>query len=320
MAILNPDIVYAWHMENITISPVLAAQDEGIPTVFNIGDYWLSRLKAELCLEPNPLKKKYRAIILGLSNFNRINLKYILVNSRSLRRKYVELGFAENNITVIPRGILSDLILDGESFLNKSKSHKDQKDDVKLVFVGRLVSEKGPDVAIKALAHAIHDMDIYNIHLDIFGTGTKEYLNKLQSIVATLQLGEKVHFSGQLEHQQLLKRYQNYDMLLFTSRWDEPFSTIILEAMARGLPVIATNTGSVSEVLTDGLNGLVVPKDEPIALARAIRRMIQENGLAQKVRLAALDTTRKKFTLAQIVDEIEEYLKKVMPGRKQICH
>lgn len=309
VANLKPDIAYIWHMGHVSISPVLAAQDQGIPTVFDLCDYWLSELKRELCLEPNWLKKRYRAAIVGLGDFGRIDLKHILVCSRSLMRSYIELDFSEQNITVIPCGVPSHLILDISDLPNLPPKNKDE---VRLIFAGRLVPQKGIDVAIEALAHLVGETGIRHIRLDIIGAGQDNYVRQLQNMVIALDLEDRVQFVGKLEPQQLHERYAEYDVLLFTSRWAEPFGVTILEAMARGLPVIATNRGAASQIISDGENGLLVPPDEPVMLANAVKRLAQNPALAQKIRCTALHTVRENYTLERIVDQTEEYLETVL--------
>lgn len=308
VATLKPDMAYIWNMGSVSISPVLAAQDQGIPTVFSLGDYWLADLKTELCLEPNPLKRRYRAAVVGLRDFGRINLKHMLVCSRSLMQSYVDLHFPEENITVIPRGVPSQIILDIDDLANLPQN----EDQVRLVYVGRLEPEKGTHIAIEALAHLVGEMDAAPIRLDIIGAGPDKYVRQLQKMVTALGLEERVAFVGRLEHQQLLGRYTEYDALLFPSLWAEPFGVTITEAMARGLPVIATNVGGVPEIISDGENGLLVPPDEPMMLAHAVRRLVQNPALAQKIRYAALNTVRENYTHEWIVDQTEEYLQMML--------
>lgn len=309
VATLKPDMAYMWNMGGISISPVLAAQDLGIPTVFRIEDYWLADLKTELSLEPNPLKRRYRAAVVGLGDFSRINLKHMLLCSRALMESCVELAFPEQNMTVIREGVPSHLLCDISDLPNLPKN---TEYEVKLVFVGRLVPEKGPDVAIAAMARLVDEMDIRNIRLDIIGVGSDNYVGQLRTMVAALGLEERVEFVGKLEFQQLLERYAQYDALLFTSRWAEPFSATIPEAMARGLPVIATDCGGTPEIISDGENGLLVPPDEPAMLADAIKRLVRDRTLAQKIRYAAWNTIRGNYIHARTVDQTEEYLEMVL--------
>ncbi len=305
----KPDIVYVWNMGGVSISPVLAAQDLEVPTVFNLGDYWLTHLKRDLYLESNPLKRRYRAVMLGLKSFSQINLQNILVNSQSLKQSYVELDFPEKNITVIPRGIPSDLLIDSSEIPNLPRK---KHDEVKMIFAGRIEARKGPDVAIEALAHLINEMNIARVSLDIAGTGQDIYLRQLQSMAAALGIEDKVLFLGQLKPQHLHERFLEYDMLLFTSRWVEPFGVTILEAMARGLPVIATDRGGNPEMVSDGQNGLLVQPDDPVMLADAVKKLIENPSLAQRIRHAGLNTVREVFSHERIIDRVEIYLQEVL--------
>jgi len=312
---LKPDVAFIWNMGGLSITPVLAVQEQNIPAVFILYDYWLALLKTELFIEPNWLKRRYRAAIVGLRDFDHLDLKHILVNSQSMMRSYVDLGFPEQNISVIPLGIPSRLII---NFDELSDPHQNSEGKVHLVFVGRLVPPKGPDVAIEALAHLVREEKISDISLDIIGTGPEEYVRKLRDSVSAWELQNHVEFVGKLEHQQVLDRYKSYNALLFTSLWKEPFSMTVLEAMAQGLPVIATDRGGTPEVVSDGETGLLVPPGDSVMLARAVSRFLREAALAHKIRFAALKTIRDHYSLERIVDQIEEELHMVLPQARTV--
>jgi glycogen synthase len=70
--------------------------------------------------------------------------------------------------------------------------------------------------------------------------------------------------------------------VLFPVRWEEPWGLVPLEAMAAGRPVVATATGGAAEYLRDGENALVVPPDDPVALAAAVRRL-EDEGLRARL-------------------------------------
>ena len=109
---VKPDLVYAWQLDDVSIGPVLAAQDQGIPIIYRLDDYWLANLKKEICFDSVPMKRRFRAIINGLKDFNNIDFSHMLVVSRSVKKSYVEVGFTAQTITVMPEGVLSDIILD----------------------------------------------------------------------------------------------------------------------------------------------------------------------------------------------------------------
>ena len=134
-------------------------------------------------------------------------------------------------------------------------------------------------------------------------------------MVSNLNLDKNVRFLGWQDHDRILDLYLTYDILLFPSRWEEPGGGTILEAMARGLPVIATSRGGALDVIRDGENGLMVPADDPAALADAILRLIQNSILVQEIRYEALKTIRDRFTLERVVDLNLQYIEGVLASR-----
>jgi glycosyltransferase involved in cell wall biosynthesis len=89
-----------------------------------------------------------------------------------------------------------------------------------------------------------------------------------------------VRFLGRLDRPELLRCYAEHDILAFPSQWDEPFGLVPLEALACGLPVVATPTGGTPEAIVHEVTGLVVPAGDAAALAAALVRLAEQPGLA----------------------------------------
>ncbi|MBN1450858.1 MAG: hypothetical protein JW963_07580, partial [Anaerolineales bacterium] len=96
----NPDSAYIWNMEYVSLAPVLAAHNYSIPTVFRVSDYWLRRLQVEIGLEPNPLKRRFRAALAGLQNWSALQFDDMVMISGWVKQRYLEVGFGENTMTV----------------------------------------------------------------------------------------------------------------------------------------------------------------------------------------------------------------------------
>jgi glycosyltransferase involved in cell wall biosynthesis len=304
---MNPDLVYAWQLNDVSITPVLAAQDQGVPTVFRVDDYWLSKLKKEICLDSNPLKRQYRSMINGLQDFNSIDFSHMLVISRSVKKSYVKVGFPAANLTVMPEGVLSDIVLDIDE-LPDSRA----KDCFRLVYVGRLVHQKGTHVALESLWHLVKEMGISNIHLDIIGIGPSDYVEQLRNMVAEFGLNTYVKFVGFMEHEQILARFLEYSAVLIPSLWEEPLSGTIAEAMARGLPIIATDRGGNPEIILDCENGLLVPSSDPLKLAYAIKKLIEDPAMVRRLQRRALETVRENYIHERILDRVEKYFQAML--------
>ena len=304
---LKPDVVYVWNMAHLGINPIIAAQDRGIPTIFSIGIDWLCSIKKDLYFEPRNFIRKYREMISGIKDFQTLDLRHLITNSEALKQEYIKNGFPEKDIVVIPRGIRTKILVDSGP---QKTSHN--YDAIRLLYVGRVCHDKAPDDAIKAIALLDGRVGDRNLELYIIGTGGDEYISELKKLTKTLNVESNIFFSGHMEHADVLSLYPNYDALLFPSRWEEPFGVVILEAMAGGLPVIATDRGGNPEMITDNLNGLLVPADRPDRLAEAIVRLIHEDGLAERLRRAAIKLVHEKFEFDRIIDRIMDYFQTVL--------
>jgi glycosyltransferase involved in cell wall biosynthesis len=306
LAEVRPDVVYAWRMGGVSIAPLLAAQDRGLPVVLRLTDYWLKRLRVEISLEPIAVKRIYRAALLGLGGFGRLDTSMMLPNSRTLMQSYVQAGFSAESMEVVPNGVRADLVLEiGQ--LRRLPTLSEGR-EVKLLFVGRLSQEKAPDIAILALHKLIAELGCPQARLDIIGTGAEGYEAQLRDMARNLGLADKIRFVGHIEHNQLLECYLLYDALLFTSRWEEPFGRVVIEAMARGLPVIATNRGGPTEVIANGENGLLVPPDDPLTLAKTVKRLFENPALAERLRRSARETLLEDYDLDRFIGRVEQHL------------
>ncbi len=98
------------------------------------------------------------------------------------------------------------------------------------------------------------------------------------------------------------RRLRASDALLVPSL-DEGLPTVVLEAMACGVPVVATDCGGVSEALTDGVEGFLVPPREPEALAAALARLWRDRDLRESMGRAGRRTATSRFTLTRQIDE-----------------
>ncbi len=307
-----PEVAFIWNMGYVGVGPILAAQDCGIPTVYSLGDYWLLRLKTELCDEAGYIKRRWRDAIAGLRHFSDLDLRHLLTVSMVLKQAYVASGFPEGQLHVVSRGLPSGLILPVSALPELPRISHGR---TRLLFVGRMAPSKAPDVAISAIDVLRTQHGIADVELDIVGQGSQEYESLLERMVLDLKLETNVRFLGWLEHSAVLDLYSKYDALLFPSRWMEPFGGTVLEAMARGLPVIASRRGGPLEIIRDGENGLLVPADEPRALADAVLRLIESAELTQKIRVAGIETIYERYTLSKVVDQTLDYMQTVLaPG------
>jgi len=142
------------------------------------------------------------------------------------------------------------------------------------VFVGRLNSWKGPQLAIEALAR-LPD----RATLEIIGTGNQE--PELRILVRSLNLESRVKFAGFLEGKELSSRFLEANAVVLPSIVPENCPMSIQEAMATGRAVISTTVGGIPDLVKDGVSGLLVPPNDVRALARAMQLLIDDPQLCQ---------------------------------------
>lgn len=142
-----------------------------------------------------------------------------------------------------------------------------------LAFAGRLTAQKSLEVAIEAIDRT------GGVTLLIAGEGPdRERLERLA--------GPRVRFLGPVGRREVLELFRAADASLLSSSW-ENFPHTVVEALAVGTPVLSTSAGGVAEVVRDGENGLLVPVGDAGALAAAIRRYLDDEGLRTRLRAAA---------------------------------
>jgi glycosyltransferase involved in cell wall biosynthesis len=142
-----------------------------------------------------------------------------------------------------------------------------------LLFVGRLQPWKGVEYAIRAL------VDIPRAVLLIAGDGVDR--QRLQGLAAELELTERVVFLGTVAREQLPRYFSSVDLLVATSFASETFGISLVEAQACGLPVVASRFGGFPEVVDEGRTGLLVPPQDPHALAHAVNALLDDPSRRQ---------------------------------------
>jgi glycosyltransferase involved in cell wall biosynthesis len=147
-----------------------------------------------------------------------------------------------------------------------------------LVFAGRLSLQKALHVALRAVAAC------EGVALVVAGDGPER--PRLDRLVAELGLGDRVRFLGAQPRETVLELLAAADAEVLSSGW-ENFPHALIEGLAVGTPVISTEGGGVGEIVDDEVNGLLVPPEDPEALAAAIRRFFADEALRMRLRAAA---------------------------------
>jgi glycosyltransferase involved in cell wall biosynthesis len=147
----------------------------------------------------------------------------------------------------------------------RGADRKSRKGPLVFGFIGRICAEKGIEWLLKVFTRNADARD----RLVVAGKGAPGTVEALKAEFAS----PSVAFIGHVDPAVF---YEQVDVVVIPSLWNEPFGRAAIEALAHGIPVIASNRGGIPEVIQDGLTGLIVDPDEPGSLARAMRRVSVE--------------------------------------------
>lgn len=170
----------------------------------------------------------------------------------------------------------------------------------KLVFVGNLIEDKGIFSLLEAVS--ILKQQKININLDVFGRGEIE---KCKNLASKYDISEIVNFRGIINNSELAEILCDYDLLALPSYY-ETFGIVLIEALAAGIPVVASNVASIPEIVTEDV-GILIPPKNPNALADAISCALRKNWDRRIIRNQA-----EKFTLEQTAISIANIYKEIL--------
>ena len=268
----GPDLVYVNTMTLPTW--LLGARSAGIRTVCHVRE-----LEEGLA---RPLARAVTAPLLAASQ--------IVVNSLATRRFLCEQWPAlEGRTSVVYNGldfppVQIDVTDRGEVRGGRSR----------IVVVGRLSPRKGQDVAVKAIARLVEQG--LDVELDLVGDtfrGYEWYRRDLEHLARDAGIADRLHLRGYQEP--VWDWYHHADVVAVPSRL-EPFGNVAAESLALGRPVVVSDVGGLPEIVRDGTSGLVVPADDPAALARALRDLLTNPRVAAQLVRSGQRDVRERFS------------------------
>jgi glycosyltransferase involved in cell wall biosynthesis len=176
---------------------------------------------------------------------------------------------------------------------------------VRLLTVGRIAPEKNPELMLRALA-ALNEQGGRRYELTWVGTG--ELVEETQALARELQLEDLLSLPGQIPFGEgLWQRYESADLFVHVAL-TEGVPQVLLEALASGLPVVATDVGGVRAATADGRAALLVPPDDLPALVRAVGELAGDASLARGLAEAGLALARE-HTLEREADRAARFLR-----------
>jgi glycosyltransferase involved in cell wall biosynthesis len=170
-----------------------------------------------------------------------------------------------------------------------------------LVYVGRLAGEKGLPVLFESLAMLTEQG--LDLHLTLLGDG--EVRGDLEALAKLTGIADRVTFAGFVDQPTIRQTLRDSDVFVLPS-FAEGIPVSLMEAMAIGIPVIATYVGGVPELVVDGETGLVVHPSDPMSLADAIARYASDAELCRHVSRRGREKVEREFRIDDQVDRLAE--------------
>jgi glycosyltransferase involved in cell wall biosynthesis len=172
--------------------------------------------------------------------------------------------------------------------------------EILVTTIGNIRRVKGHDILIKAAALIVprFPMVSFTIAGDVLEA---DYYLELQTLVRDLDLSDHFHFVGGITN--LGEHLSMADIFVLPSR-SEGFSNAIVEAMAAALPVVATTVGGNAEAVKDGVTGILVPPEDPAALAAAITRLLSDPSQARAMGIAGKAFAAENLTTEAMMNRI----------------
>ena len=164
--------------------------------------------------------------------------------------------------------------------------------------MGALAAQKGHDVLLRALARLTGAFP--HAHLAVVGDGDRAH--RLRESARSLGLDGRVHWVGFRDD--VPAATAGFDIAVLPSLAGEGSPAVVKEAMAAGVPVVATTIGGIGEILQDGAQGLLMPPGDEEALASALERLLADPGLRRAMGEAGRDRSRD-FSMDRMVEQTE---------------
>lgn len=226
------------------------------------------------------------------------NVDVFLVNTKFARQELESLGCASSKIQIIPQGIeLSEYPL--------RRREITRGDPVRILTVGRLSIEKGHHIALQSIAKCLDSNTSIEYH--VVGSGPER--SALKQLSESLSIDKNVVFHGFQSDEALKQLYSDSHLFLLPSidTGDgfhvETQGVVLQEAQAQGIPVVASRTGGIPEVIDDGETGILFAEGDVDALADAISELVDDSSLYERFAKNGRTSVEQRFDVKLICNK-----------------
>ncbi|MFB9905351.1 glycosyltransferase [Allokutzneria oryzae] len=300
----RPDVVHA-HFWMSGLATLLGAKDLDVPTVQTFHALGVVKRRHQGRADTSPPAR------LSVERLICRKADRIAATCTDEVFELIRMGAARARVSVVPSGV------DLEMF-TPTGPRAPRKHDKRIVSVGRLVPRKGIDTVISALP------GLPGTELVIAGGPRKRRLSgdpearRLLAHATRLGVGDRVSLLGQVSREDMPSLLRSADAVVCTP-WYEPFGIVPLEAMACGVPVVASAVGGLVDTVVDGVTGRHVPPRDPQALVKALRAFITDPLRCSEFGAAGRDRAECRYSWDRVAVDTTRIYERAQVSRDLIA-
>lgn len=225
-------------------------------------------------------------------------------------RRVLEQSLAHYGISGVPSAAIPNPIVPKQAIAYDAL---DQRARRSILFVGHYNRHKGGDVVIDSFAEMIRrgcDVFLTFVGPDTGVVDADDRIRHIADALAALpdDVRGRINYLGQCDQPEIDELRRQHAIAVVASR-AEIFGYVVLESMASGVATIGTNVGGIPEIIRDGQNGLLVPPGDPVALADAVERLLDDPALCEALGVAAHADMVERFSPVKIAGDLVDFLK-----------
>jgi glycosyltransferase involved in cell wall biosynthesis len=321
----KPELIFIWNGARIPQAALRVAENAGLPVVYSLAEHWFGRLYASdpfmryLAPGQRGLRALWGRVMLAANRHPALRLETkrgvpasIIWISQALKRG-VDMP---PTINPLVERVIYPAPPNPEVWLGLERCPP--SDPPTIAFVGRLEEQKGPSVALRALA-ALRDRHGIHAQLKLAGRATPEKLLLLERLAKQLDIEDRVELLGQLDRANVGSLLAGASAMVVPSTWQEPFGLVLIEAGLARVPVVASRSGGMPEALHEDSHALFFPIGDANACADALARALtDEEETAARVQRAFEHAAQ--LTVDNYMAQVDEFISAAVMAHARQAH
>lgn len=228
---------------------------------------------------------------------------HVLVNSTDQQGELARLGVPRHHVSVVPFGVDPDhFTVEGSASTEHWGFRREER--ARLVSVTSLTEAGGADRLVEAMTRLPEAELLLVSTSEDLGVALDENARRIELLAKEAGVDDRVHLTGPVERKELPRLLRSADVYVSAASY-EPYGGAVLEAMACGLPVVATATGATPGAVLHRTSGVLMRFGRPDEVARAVRAVLGTPTMSTAYGIAAVDRARSRFTWQRIAVETE---------------